>query len=56
MPTEQEVIAYLRSLTGKKLDDAREYICRAPSQIRTPYRAAIETTLSWTPLTPEPWY
>ena len=48
MPAEQEVIAYLRSLTGKKLDDAREYIRRAPAQIRTPYRDAIEAALGWT--------
>lgn len=50
MPTEQEVVAYLRSLNGRKLDDAREYVCRAPLQIRTPFRDAIERELQWTPL------
>lgn len=53
MPTEQEVIAYLRTLEGKRLSDAEKYIRCAPPQIRTTYRDAIETALGWTPLAPE---
>lgn len=50
MPTEKEVITYLRELKDKKLDDAREYVRRAPAQIQTPYRKAIEEALGWMPV------
>lgn len=50
MPTENEVVAYLRTLEGQARADAEEYIRRAPRQITTAYRRAIELGLGWTPL------
>lgn len=45
----EAVVAYLRSLEGEKLDKAREYVMRAPADVRTPYRAVIEAELGWLP-------
>lgn len=46
-PKLAEVLAYLRGLDGDKRELAEEYIRRAPSQIRTSYRAEIEKELGW---------
>lgn len=46
-PSVDEVIGYLRALTGPIRDHAREYIERAPRQIDTKYRREIEAALGW---------
>jgi len=48
VPTRAEVTNYLSTLAGRKLQRAQDYIRYAPPQIRTNYRAAIETKLGWT--------
>lgn len=48
IPDGDQVIAYLESLEGPVLRDAKEYIQRAPSNIRTEYRHLIEYKLDWT--------
>jgi len=50
VPTENEVIAYLRTLEGQARAAAEKYVRRAPRQIGTAYRRAIETALGWTPI------
>jgi hypothetical protein len=51
VPTEIEVIAYLQSLLeGQARAAAEEYVRRAPRQITTAYRGAIERALGWTSL------
>jgi len=52
VPSADEVVAYLGTLDGFRKADAEEYIRRAPLQIRTPYRDAIEQALGWTPEPP----
>lgn len=47
-PAVDQVIEYLRGLTGRKRDLAREYIECAPRQIDTEYRRRIEAALGWT--------
>ena len=49
-PCEEEVIAYLQGLRGTELDAAERYIRRAPRQIDTAYRRAVEAALRWVPL------
>lgn len=46
-PSVQEVIEYLRGLTGNTLVRAKEYVERAPRQINTAYRRRIEAALGW---------
>lgn len=41
------VLAYLNTLEGETLERAREYVTRAPSEVRTPFRSAIEAELGW---------
>lgn len=48
VPTLEEALTYLRGLSHYEREGAEEYIRRAPSQIRTPYREAFERELGWT--------
>jgi len=47
LPTGDQVVSYLQGLNGQALDDAREYIERAPLQISTAYRHQISKELGW---------
>ena len=47
LPTEQEVVTYLRTLQGTSREKAEAYVRNAPRQIDTPYRRALETHLGW---------
>lgn len=47
VPTETEVVDYLRTLEGQARAAAEEYVRRAPRQIATVYRRAIEGALGW---------
>jgi hypothetical protein len=46
----EAVVRYLRELDEQTSALAREYICNAPAEVRTPYRAVIEAELGWLPL------
>jgi len=45
----ETALAYLSKLDGETLERAREYVVRAPSEVRTPFRTAIEAVLGWLP-------
>lgn len=47
--TEENVISYLNNLPDDSKKKAEEYIRRAPRQIRTGFRSAIENKLGWFP-------
>jgi hypothetical protein len=42
-------IAYLRQLDAKSQARAREYVERAPAQVKTAFRRAFEQELGWAP-------
>ena len=48
--TEENVISYLNNLPDDSKKKAEEYIRRAPRQIRTGFRSAIEEKLGWFPV------
>ena len=52
--TQEDAIAYLREieLDQEKWEKAREYVVKAPAQIRTPLRKRIEEEFGWTPEDP----
>jgi hypothetical protein len=45
------IVYYLKNLSGEKKDRAERYVRKAPAQIRTKYRARIEAELGWVPIT-----
>lgn len=49
VPSVAEVVQHLSGLEGAEKEAAKEYVRRAPVQIRTAYRAAIEEALGWRP-------
>lgn len=47
VPTYIEVLAHFRSLNSEEFSLAEEYVRRAPAQVSTPYRKALEGDLGW---------
>jgi hypothetical protein len=51
-PKVDDVLQHLAALSGAIRDEAERYVRRAPRQIDTPYRRAIEKTFGWSALSP----
>ncbi len=49
VPSESDVVTFLKSLDGQRQRRAEEYVRNAPRQITTRYRTAIERELGWLP-------
>jgi len=50
VPTQDEALAFLSSLTGRPKALAEEYVRMAPLAVQTPYRTVFEHELGWTAL------
>lgn len=48
-PSVEVLLAHVATLEGPALARAEEYVRRAPSAVRTAYRARFESELGWTP-------
>lgn len=49
----RRALCHLQKLSGQERQQAEEYIRRAPAQVRTRVRQAVEETLGWHPITGE---
>lgn len=49
VPSEKDIIKYLKSLVGREKENAEKYIRNTPKQIDTLYRRKIEAELGWVP-------
>jgi cation transport regulator ChaC len=49
VPTAAQVIEFLRGREGQELQDAKDYVTKAPRQIATEYRKEIVRELGWLP-------
>ncbi|QCR37984.1 hypothetical protein [Nissabacter sp. SGAir0207] len=47
IPSSEEAVAYLSSLTGETREHAMNYLEQVPAQLDTPYRRAIKAQLGW---------
>ncbi len=52
VPSVDEAVDYLRSLTGRLRQEAERYVRYTPTQVDTEYRRRFEADLRWTPLDP----
>lgn len=48
-PSMDEVLTYLKGLTGQARKDAERYVRNAPRQIDTAYRRRLASVLGWSP-------
>lgn len=50
VPTAEQAVQYLKTLSGTTLDEAEKYIRNTPVQIDTEYRRRFEAELGWNPV------